>query len=182
MTEIQDRYNSEIKPQLKKDFAITNDFAVVQVKKIVINVGVGEAVANKKAIEKVAEQIQLIAGQKPVITKARKSIAAYKIRIGLPIGVKVTLRGKRMLYFLEKLITVVLPRLRDFRGIPASAVDQHGNLNLGFTEQTIFPEIEYDKIDKLRGLEVTVVTSTRDRAQGKKLFELMGIPFQNSDK
>jgi len=163
---------------MKKDFAIKNDFAIPRILKVVINVGVGEAVSNKKAIEKVKEQVELIAGQAAVVTKAKKSIAAYKIRIGLAIGVKVTLRGKRMYYFLDKLIQVILPRKRDFRGISETSVDQHGNLNIGFTEQTIFPEIEYDKIDKLRGLEVTVVTSMKDHEKGKKLFELLGIPFQ----
>lgn len=178
MVGLKDTYNSDIKPQLKKEYKIANDFAVPMVQKIVVNVGAGEAVVNKKVIEKIQEQIELITGQKTVVTKARRSIAAYKIRKGLPIGVKVTLRGKRMYYFLEKLLKVVLPRLRDFRGIPNSAVDQHGNLNLGFTEQTIFPEIDYDKVDKLRGLEVTVVTSTRNREHGRKLFELLGVPFQ----
>ncbi|PIZ64972.1 50S ribosomal protein L5 [Candidatus Roizmanbacteria bacterium CG_4_9_14_0_2_um_filter_39_13] len=171
-------YNSKVKAQMKKDFAIKNDFAIPRILKVVINVGVGEAVSNKKAIEKVKEQVELIAGQAAVVTKAKKSIAAYKIRIGLAIGVKVTLRGKRMYYFLDKLIQVILPRKRDFRGISETSVDQHGNLNIGFTEQTIFPEIEYDKIDKLRGLEVTVVTSMKDHEKGKKLFELLGIPFQ----
>ncbi len=177
MAGLKERYNKEIKPALKKEYKIENDFAVPTVLKTVVNVGAGEAVVNKKVIEKIQEQIEQITGQKTVVTKARKSISAYKIRKGLAIGVKVTLRGKKMYDFLEKLTAIVLPRLRDFRGIPESAVDQHGNLNLGFTEQTIFPEIEYDKVDKLRGLEVTVVTSTKNREQGKKLFELMGIPF-----
>lgn len=177
MVGLKERYNKEIKPALKKEYKIENDFAVPTVLKIVINVGAGEAVVNKKVIEKIQEQIEQIAGQKTVVTKARKSISVYKIRKGLAIGVKVTLRGKKMYDFLEKLTVIVLPRLRDFRGIPESAVDQHGNLNLGFTEQTIFPEIEYDKVDKLRGLEVTVVTSTKNREQGKKLFELIGVPF-----
>jgi len=177
MAGLKERYNKEIKPALKKEYKIKNDFAVPTVLKTVINVGAGEAVVNKKVIEKIQEQIEQISGQKTVVTKARKSISVYKIRKGLAIGVKVTLRGKKMYAFLEKLTGIVLPRLRDFRGIPESAVDQHGNLNLGFTEQTIFPEIEYDKVDKLRGLEVTVVTSTKNREQGKKLFELMGIPF-----
>jgi len=180
MAGIKDTYNSSIKQQLKKELGIQNDFAVPRVMKVVINVGVGEAISNKKAIENVTKQIEMIAGQKTVITKARKSIAAYKIRKGLPIGVKVTLRGKRMYYFLEKLIYIVLPRLRDFRGISHTSVDQHGNLNIGFTEQTLFPEIEYDKIDKLRGLEVTVVTSVQDHEKGKKLFEHLGIPFQKN--
>jgi len=181
MIGLKDTYNKEIKPQLMKEYNISNEFAVPSVIKIVVNVGAGEAVVNKKVIEKIQEQIELIAGQKTVVTKARKSIAAYKIRKGLAIGVKVTLRGKKMYALLEKVVRVVLPRLRDFRGIRESAVDQHGNLNLGFTEQTIFPEIEYDKIDKLRGLEITIVTSMRNREYSRKLFELMGVTFQKTD-
>ena len=167
MSRLKDLYNKEIKKKLQDEFKIQNGFAVPGIEKAVVNVGVGEAVANKKAIEHVCEQIELITGQKTVITKARKSIAAYKIRKGLAIGVKVTLRGEKMYAFLDKLINIVIPRLRDFRGITPTAVDQHGNLNLGFTEQTIFPEIEYDKIDKIRGLEVTIVTNMKDREQGR---------------
>lgn len=178
MLRIKDIYNSEIKEKLMKELSIKNAFSVPSISKAVINVGVGEAVANKKAIEHVQQQIEQITGQKTVVTKAKKSIAAYKIRKGLAIGVKVTLRGDKMYYFIDKLINIVIPRLRDFRGISHSSVDQHGNLNLGFTEQTIFPEIEYDKIDKIRGLEVTIVTSTTNREHGKKLFELLGVPFK----
>ncbi len=178
MTRLKDQYNNQVKGQLAKELKIKNLFTVPYIQKAIVNVGVGEAVINKKAIENVCEQIELITGQKTVVTKARKSIAAYKIRQGLPIGVKVTLRGQKMYFFLDKLINIVIPRLRDFRGIAPSAVDQHGNLNLGFTEQTIFPEIEYDKIDKIRGLEITVVTSTRNRDHGKRLFELLGVPFK----
>lgn len=178
MTRLKDKYNNQVKAQLAKEFEIKNLFTVPFIQKAIVNVGVGEAVINKKVIEHVREQIELITGQKTVVTKARKSIAAYKIREGLAIGVKVTLRGERMYYFLDKLLNIVIPRLRDFRGITPSSVDQHGNLNLGFTEQTLFPEIEYDKIDKIRGLEVTVVTSTRNRDHGKRLFELLGVPFK----
>lgn len=178
MTRLKDKYNNTVKGQLANEFEIKNLFTVPFIQKTIVNVGVGEAVINKKAIEHVREQVELITGQKTVITKARKSIAAYKIRQGLPIGVKVTLRGEKMYLFLDKLINIVIPRLRDFRGITPTSVDQHGNLNLGFTEQTIFPEIEYDKIDKIRGLEITVVTSTRNRDHGKRLFELLGVPFK----
>ena len=177
MLVVKDKYIKSIKPALKTEFNIKNDFALPVIKKVVLNVGAGEAVSNKKAIENIQEQIELIAGQKSVITLARKSISAYKIRKGLPIGVKVTLRGKRMYDFLAKMLNIVLPRLRDFRGIAHTTVDQHGNLNIGFTEQTIFPEIEYDKVDKLRGIEVTVVTSTKNKEVCKKMFELLGVPF-----
>jgi len=173
----KDFYQKEAKEKLMKELLIKNPLAVPKIEKIVINVGVGEAVSNKNSLEKVQEQISLISGQKPIITKARKSVSAFKIRKGLPIGVKVTLRGKMMYYFLEKLVKIVIPRLRDFRGISESALDQNGNLNLGFTEQTIFPEIEFDKIDKIRGLQVTIVTKTKNRMFAKKLFEVLGIPF-----
>lgn len=178
MSNFKDHYNLEIKPKLMKELNIKNTMAVPLIKKIVINVGAGEAVASKSVLEKITEQMTLIAGQKPVITKARKSVSAFKIRKGLPIGVKVTLRGKNMYNFLEKLIRIVIPRLRDFRGIEENSVDSYGNLNLGFTEQTIFPEIDFDKIDKLRGLQVTVVTNSKDRNRGRKLFEALGVPFK----
>jgi large subunit ribosomal protein L5 len=182
MIRLKDKYNSEIKEKLIKEFSIKNPFSVPNISKTVINVGVGEAVDNKKAIENVQKQIELITGQKTVVTKAKKSVAAYKIRKGLAIGVKVTLRGEKMYYFLDKLVTIVIPRLRDFRGISHSAVDNHGNLNLGFSEQTIFPEIEYDKIDKIRGLEVTIVTTSKNKEHSKRMFELLGVPFQKTDK
>lgn len=171
-------YSTEVKDQLSKELNIPNRMAAPSLVKVVINVGAGEAVANKNVIGNILEQVTLIAGQKPVVTKARKSISAFKVRKGMPIGVKVTLRGKRMYFFLEKLVKIVIPRLRDFRGIEESTVDAHGNLNLGFSEQTLFPEIEFDKIDKVRGLEITVVTNTKDRVAGKKLFELLGVPFK----
>jgi len=174
----KDYYNNEIQKKLMTDLKIGNIMAAPKIVKIVINVGAGEASSSKGVLEKIQEQIALIAGQKAVITKAKKSVSAFKIRIGLPIGVKTTLRGKKMYSFLEKLIKIVIPRLRDFRGIPDSVIDQRGNLNLGFTEQTIFPEIDYDKIDKIRGLQVTVVTTARTKDNGKKLFEVLGIPFK----
>lgn len=174
----KDQYNQEIKSKLMKDLNVTNVMAVPKVIKIVLNVGAGEAVDNKNVLEKITEQLALISGQKAVITKARKSVSAFKIRRGLAIGAKVTLRGKRMYEFMEKLIKVVIPRIRDFRGLAASNVDQMGNLNIGFSEQTIFPEIEFDKVDKIRGIEVTLVTNARDRNRGLKLFEVLGIPFK----
>ena len=174
----KDYYNSEVKKKLKADLGLKNVMEVPAVKKIVVNVGAGEAVTNKNVLEKILEQIGLITGQKAVITKARKSASAFKIRRGLPIGVKVTLRDKKMYSFLEKLIKVVIPRLRDFKGISDKSIDPNGNLNMGFTEQTIFPEIDFDKIDKIRGLEVSIVTNARNKEKGKKLFELLGIPFK----
>ncbi len=178
MSKFKDYYNQEIKKKVFTDLKLKNTMEIPRVTKIVINVGAGEAVSSKGVLEKIAEQIRTIAGQKPVITKAKTSISAFKIRKGLPIGVKVTLRGERMYSFLEKLVKVVIPRMRDFRGISEKSVDQNGNLNIGFPEQTIFHEIEFDKIDKIRGLEVTVVTNARSHERGKKMFEVMGIPFK----
>jgi large subunit ribosomal protein L5 len=177
-----DYYNQEVKKKLIEDLKLRNPMQSPRPIKIVVNVGAGEAVSTKGVLEKIQEQLTTITGQKSVITKARKSVSAFKIRKGLPIGVKVTLRGKRMYEFLEKLIKVVIPRLRDFRGIAQTSIDQHGNLNIGFSEQTIFPEINFDKIDKIRGLEVTVVTNAKSHEKGKKLFELLGIPFKKLDK
>ena len=174
----KDYYNSDVKKKLKAALGLKNIMEVPAVKKIVVNVGAGEAVVNKNVLDKILEQIGLITGQKAVITKARQSISAFKIRRGLPIGVKVTLRDKKMYSFLEKLVKVVIPRLRDFKGISDHSIDPSGNLNLGFTEQTIFPEIDFDKIDKIRGLEVSIVTNARNKEKGKKLFELLGIPFK----
>ena len=173
----QEYYNQEIKKKLVAELGLKNPMEAPKVTKIVVNVGAGEAVTNKNVLEKIQEQISIIAGQKPVITKARKSISAFKIRMGLPIGVKVTLRGKKMYEFLEKIIKIVIPRIRDFRGISEKSIDANGNLNIGFSEQTLFPEIDFDKIDRIRGLEVTIVTNSRSKEKGKKLFVLLGIPF-----
>lgn len=171
--------NEEIKKQLMSELKIDNVMAVPQIKKIVVNVGAGEAVTNKNVLTHIQEHLALITGQKVIITKARKSISAFKLRKGLPIGAKVTLRGEKMRFFLEKIIKVIIPRIRDFRGISENSVDNHGNLNLGFSEQTIFPEIEFDKIDKIRGLEVTIVTNVRNKEKGKKFFEILGVPFKH---
>ncbi|MFZ6035069.1 MAG: 50S ribosomal protein L5 [Patescibacteria group bacterium] len=175
---LKENYNQEVKSKLLSELKLKNVMETPKPVKVVLNVGAGEAVDSKSVIEKITEQLTQISGQKPVVTKARVSISAFKIRKGLPIGVKVTLRGEKMWSFLEKLIRIVIPRLRDFKGLNPSNVDGHGNLNIGFYEQTIFPEIEFDKIDKIRGLEVTVVTSARNYDQGRKLFELMGVPFK----
>lgn len=176
----KDYYNQEIKKQLMKSLGIKNPMAVPRVIKIVINVGAGEAVVNKNVLEKIQEQLATITGQKAVITKARKSISAFKIRKGLPIGVKTTLRGQKMFVFLEKLIKIIIPRQRDFRGIAEQSIDPSGNLNLGFPEQTIFPEIEFDNIDKIRGLQVTIVVNAKIKEKGKKLYEALGIPFKKN--
>lgn len=174
----KEQYNTEVKQKLVKELNLKNVMETPKPIKIVLNVGAGEAVDSKTVLEKITEQLTQIAGQKPVITKARVSISAFKIRKGLPIGAKVTLRGKAMWAFLEKLIKIVIPRIRDFKGLNATNVDGHGNMNIGFYEQTIFPEIEFDKIDKIRGLEVTVVTTAKNYERGRKLFELMGVPFK----
>lgn len=171
-------YFQEVRPKLAKKMGLTNLMAVPQVVKIVVNVGAGEAVVNKGVLEKISEQISLITGQKPVITKARKAVSAFKIRKGFPIGVKVTLRREKMYHFLEKIIKIILPRLRDFRGVSIKSLDNSGNLNLGFREQIIFPEIDFDKIDKIRGLQVTIVTNAKDKNQAKLLFEELGIIFK----
>ena len=178
---LKDYYNSEIRPALQKELKIKNIHAIPSLEKVVINVGVGEVVQNKKVIDKVAADLELITGQKAVIAQARKSVAAFKIRKGLPIGAKVTLRDERMYDFVEKLFKVVLPRIRDFRGIPATSFDQHGNLNIGMSDQTLFPEIDYDKIDKIRGLEITLVTTTKDVSQARVLFEKLGLKFQEEE-
>ncbi len=173
----KDFYSKEHLQKVTKDFGVENIFAVPRITKIVVNVGAGEAVTNKNVVGEIAKQLGIITGQKAVITKARRSVSAFKIREGLPIGVKVTLRGKRKAVFLDKLIHIIVPVLKDFRGVKESCVDNHGNLNLGFTEQTIFPEIDYDAIDKVRGLQITVTTDARSHEKGRKLFEILGIPF-----
>jgi len=171
-------YNQEIVKKLMTDLSMKNVMEVPKPLKVVINVGAGEAVSTKNVLEKIQAQLTLIAGQKAVITKAKVSISAFKIRKGLPIGCKVTLRGKQMWSFIEKLVKIVIPRIRDFKGIEDRNVDNHGNLNLGFYEQTIFPEIEFDKIDRIRGLEVTIVTNARSHEKGRKLFEALHVPFK----
>lgn len=173
----QEFCNSETRKKLQEVLQVKNINSVPKLKKVVVNIGVGEAVTNKKVLEDVVAELALISGQKPVITKARVSISAFKIRKGMPIGVKVTLRGKKMYFFLEKLVKIVLPRIRDFGGINPRSVDASGNLNLGISEQTLFPEIDYDKISKSRGLQVTAVLDSADRHAGMKYWELIGIPF-----
>lgn len=178
MTRLRDLYVEEITPKLIDKFQYKNIMQVPKIEKIVLNIGVGEAVQNSKAIEGAVRDLTLIAGQKPLVTKAKKSIAGFKLREGVAIGCKVTLRGVRMYEFLDKLINIVLPRVRDFRGVSPQAFDGRGNYSLGIKEQTIFPEIEYDKIDKIRGMEVVVVTTAHTDEEARELLKSMGMPFR----
>jgi large subunit ribosomal protein L5 len=172
-----EQYRTETVPEMEKEFGHKNRMQVPRLKKIVVNVGVGEALDNAKALDSAVEDIQTITGQKPVVTKARKSISNFKLREGRAIGVKVTLRGEKMWSFFDRLVNVALPRTRDFRGVSPNSFDGRGNYTLGIREQLIFPEIEYDKIDKIRGLEVTIVTDAPDDEQGRRLLQLLGMPF-----
>lgn len=174
---LRERYRDEIVGTLSEEFKYRSTMQVPRLEKIVLNVGLGEALTNAKAIDFATADLQLISGQKPVVTRARKSIATYKLREGNPIGVKVTLRGQRMWDFLTRLIYVALPRTRDFRGVSPNGFDGRGNYTLGLKEQLIFPEIDYDKIDKVRGLEVTIVTSATNDEEARRLFTLLGMPF-----
>jgi large subunit ribosomal protein L5 len=178
MYPLQERYQNEVRGQLQREFELVNVMQVPRVEKIVVNVGVGSETQNdSKALDAAVNDLTIITGQKPIIAKARKSIANFKLREGKPIGVKVTLRGQRMWAVLDRLVNVALPRVRDFRGVPAEAFDGRGNYTLGLREQLVFPEIEYDKIDKVRGMEITVVTSARNDEQGRRLLQLLGMPF-----
>jgi len=178
MARLKDRYVTEVAPALLKEFELGNVMQAPRLKKIVVNVGVGEALDNAKALDAVVNDITVITGQKPVVTKARKSISNFKLREGRAIGVKVTLRGERMWSFFDRLVNVALPRVRDFRGISPDGFDGRGNYTMGLSEQLVFPEINYDKIDKLRGFEVTLVTSAANDDQGRRLLQLLGMPFK----
>ena len=178
MNRMKERYQTEMVSALQEQLGLKNVMQVPQVKKIVINIGLGEALDNPKAIDAAVNDLQLITGQKPVTNKARVSIAAFKLREGRIIGAKVTLRGERMWSFLDRLINIVLPRVRDFRGVSRDAFDGRGNYTLGLREQLIFPEIEYDKIDKVRGMEITIVTSAQNDEQAARLLEMFGMPFR----
>jgi large subunit ribosomal protein L5 len=171
------RYLEEAVPALRKEFAYGNPMEVPRLTKIVVNIGLGEALTNAKAVEAAVADLTAITGQKPVVTKARRSIAQFKIREGNTIGVKVTLRGKRMWDFLERLTRLALPRIRDFRGVPAKSFDGRGNYSLGLREQLAFPEIDYDKVDRLRGLEMTVVTTAKTDEEAQRLLALLGMPY-----
>ena len=178
MNRMKERYQSELVPALQESLALTNAMQVPQITKVVVNIGMGEALDNPKALDAAVGDILQITGQKPVITKARVSIANFKLREGRAIGVKVTLRAERMWSFLDRLINIVLPRVRDFRGVPRDAFDGRGNYTLGLREQLIFPEIEYDKIDKIRGMEITIVTTATNDEQAAQLLEMLGMPFR----
>ncbi len=172
-----ERYRAEVAPAMEKEFGYRNIMQVPRITKVVLNIGMGEALQNAKALDAAANDLQTIAGQKPVVTKAKKSVAAFKLREGNTIGVTVTLRRERMWSFLDRLVTIALPRLRDFRGISPDSFDGHGNYSLGLREQLLFPEIQYDKIDKVRGMAITIVTTAQTDEEGRRLLQLMGMPF-----
>lgn len=178
MNRLEEKYQKEIIAVFQKEFNIKNSLAVPKIVKVVINVGIGQISSDKPAQEKAINVLAAITGQKPTIRKAKTAIAEFKIRRGTIVGLTVTLRKKRMYQFLDKLFTIVLPRVRDFQGLKRSAFDQQGNYTLGLKEQIIFPEVDYDKIDKIRGLEVTIVTSTKNKKQALRLLELLGMPFE----
>jgi large subunit ribosomal protein L5 len=177
---LKQRYEEEIRPALMKEFGYDNIMRAPQLRKIVINIGLGEAVQNARALDAASGDLTAITGQKPVTTRAKKSIANFKIRAGMPIGMMVTLRGDRMYEFFDRLVNASLPRIRDFQGAPSNAFDGRGNYSLGLREQLIFPEIEYDRIDRIRGLQVSMVTSARSDEEGKRLLQLLGVPFSKS--
>ncbi len=175
---LKERYLKEVRPALQQRFGYRNPMEIPRLVKIVLNMRVGEGAQDPRQADRAAEQLAIIAGQKPVITRARKSIAAFKLRKGAPIGVMVTLRGNRMWEFLDKLISVALPRIKDFRGVSERQFDGRGNLNLGVREQLIFPEIDYDKVDKIRGMDITIVTTARTDEEARELLRLLGMPFR----
>jgi large subunit ribosomal protein L5 len=175
--QLLERYQAEAVPALQKQFGYVNSMQVPRLEKIVLNIGLGEALQNAKAVDAAVGDIQLITGQKPIVTRAKRSIAQFRVRTGNPIGVKVTLRGERMWDFLERLTRLALPRIRDFRGVPGRSFDGRGNYSLGLREQLAFPEIDYDKVDRLRGLEISIVTTAKTDEESKRLLELLGMPF-----
>lgn len=174
---LQEKYMKEVAPALMEKFGYKNVMEIPKLEKIVINMGIGDARENPKGLEKAVEEMEIISGQKPVITRARKSVANFKLREGMPIGAKVTLRSDKMYYFMDKLVSVSLPRVRDFRGVNANAFDGRGNYALGVKEQLIFPEIEYDKVDKVRGMDIIFVTTAKTDEEARELLKLLGMPF-----
>ncbi|MEE8194617.1 MAG: 50S ribosomal protein L5 [Dehalococcoidales bacterium] len=177
MSKLKQRYRNEVVPGLMERYGYKNAMQVPRLEKVVLNIGVGEAIENAKALEAAEGDLVAISGQHPVTTRAKKSIAAFHLRAGMPVGLKVTLRGERMYNFLDKLMNIVLPRIREFQGVPPAALDGYGNYTLGLKEQIIFPEIDYDKIDKLRGLEISIITTAETDDEGRHLLELLGMPF-----
>jgi large subunit ribosomal protein L5 len=177
--QIQQRYREQVVPSLKSEFNYANPMQVPRIEKIVINIGMGEAMDNAKALDAAVNDLRIITGQQPVVTKAKKSIAAFKLREGRAIGVKVTLRGERMWALLDRLVNIALPRIRDFRGVSPDTFDGRGNYTIGLREQLVFPEIQYDKIDKVRGMEITIVTTAKTDDEGRRLLKLLGMPFRD---
>jgi large subunit ribosomal protein L5 len=178
MSRLQEYYKTTVQPKLAADLGLKNPMQVPKITKITLNMGVGEAVADRKIVDAAAADLAKITGQKPLITKSKKAIAAFKLREGLPIGAKVTLRGKRMYEFLDRLVSIALPRVRDFRGVSSRAFDGRGNYTLGVKEQIIFPEIQYDQIDQLRGMDITITTTATNNEQGRALLEAFNFPFR----
>ena len=177
-TALKDRYEKSVKDELRKQFSYDNVMQIPRVEKVILNIGMGESIGNSKAMDAAAGDLATITGQKPIVTKSKKAISNFKLRIGMPIGLKVTLRGERMWHVLEKLMTVALPRIRDFQGVPDKSFDGRGNYSLGLKEQLVFPEIEYDKIDRLRGMEITIVTTAKTDEEARALLRGLGMPFQ----
>lgn len=177
---LKQRYEESVREELRTQFSYSNVMQIPRVEKVIVNIGMGESIGNGKAMDAAAADLATITGQKPIITKSKKAISNFRLRVGMPIGLKVTLRGPRMWHFLEKLVTVALPRIRDFQGVPDRSFDGRGNYSLGLKEQLVFPEIEYDKIDRLRGLEITIVTTAKTDEEARALLRALGMPFKQS--
>lgn len=175
---LKTKYDTEAVPQLKKDFGYANIMQAPRLKKVVLNIGLGEAIQNPKAMEAAEHDLTAMSGQHPVVNRSKRSIANFKLRAGMPVGISVTLRGQRMYYFVDKLFNAVLPRIRDFQGMPRTSFDGRGSYSMGLKEQIIFPEIDYDKVDKVRGFEITITTTARTDEEGRRLLELLGMPFR----
>jgi large subunit ribosomal protein L5 len=182
MARLKEKYREEVVPELMKEFGYANVMQAPKLEKIVVNVGLGEAISNAKALESAVADISAITGQRPVVTRAKRSIAAFKLRAGMPVGATVTLRGERMYEFLDRMVAITLPRIRDFRGVSPNSFDGRGNYTLGFQEQIAFPEIDYDRIDRARGLEVSLVTTAKTDEEGRRLLALLGMPFARTER
>lgn len=180
MSRLKERYSKDVVPALKKEFGYSNVMAIPKIEKVVVNMGLGEATQNAKIVDTGADEVMRVTGQKPVVTRAKKSIAQFKVRKGMPIGAMVTLRGERMWDFLDRLISVALPRVRDFRGVSAKGFDGRGNYTLGLKDQLLFPEIDYMKVDKARGMNISVVTTAKTDEESRKLLQLLGMPFRTN--